>query len=75
MRGSGIGTALLKDAEMRVADNADYPSFKKLFLLCGKKNGKAKEYYEKNGYGTVGTIPGLFSEGADEYLMMKDVAK
>ena len=74
-RRAGIGTKLLKDAEKRIAYNPGYPFFKKVFLLCGKRNRKAKSYYEKNGYIRVGTIPSLFSPGVEEYLMMKDLGK
>lgn len=75
LRGAGIGTKLLKDAEKRISQDSNYPSFKKVFLLLGKKNRKAKGYYEKNGYIRVGTIPSLFAPGVDEYLMMKDLGK
>lgn len=75
IRGGGIGTKLLKDAEKRIIQSQGYPFFKKVFLLLGKKNRKAKGYYEKNGYIRVGTIPSLFSPGVDEYLMMKDLGK
>jgi ribosomal protein S18 acetylase RimI-like enzyme len=75
LRGKGIGTMLLKDAEKNIVQEPGYPFSKKGFLLCGKKNRKAKGYYEKNGYSRVGTIPSLFSEGVDEYLMMKDFGK
>jgi len=74
-RGIGIGTKLLNDAEKRIVRNPGYPFSKKVFLLCGKKNRKAKSYYEKNGYIRVGTIPSLFSSGVDEYLMMNDLGK
>jgi len=75
IRGGGIGTKLLADAEKRIVQDQGYPFFKKVFLLLGKKNRKAKGYYEKNGYIRVGTIPSLFSPGVDEYLMMKDLGK
>jgi len=75
LRGEGIGTKLLKDAEKRILHDQGYPFFKKVFLLLGKKNRKAKGYYVKNGYVRVGAIPSLFSPGVDEYLMMKDLGK
>jgi len=75
LRGGGIGTRLLKDAEKRISQDRGYPFFKKLFLLLGKKNRRAMSYYRKNGYVRVGTIPSLFSSGVDEYLMMKDLGK
>lgn len=75
LRGEGIGTKLLRDAEKRIVHDRGYPFFRKVFLLLGKKNRKAKGYYEKNGYGRVGTIPSLFSPGVDEYLMMKDLGR
>ncbi len=74
-RGGGIGTKMLKDAEKRIVHVQGYPMFKKLFLLLGKKNTKAKRYYTKNGYAKVGTIPGLFEAGIDEYLMMKELGR
>ena len=73
LRGKGIGTKLLRDAEKRIVNDPGYPFSKKAFLLLGKKNRKAKGYYEKNGYVRVGKIPSLFSPGVDEYLMMKDL--
>jgi ribosomal protein S18 acetylase RimI-like enzyme len=75
IRGGGIGTKLLIDAEKRIVQDQGYPFFKKVFLLLGKKNRKAKGYYKKNGYIRVGTIPSLFSPGVDEYLMMKYLGK
>lgn len=75
LRGEGIGTKLLKDAEKRIIRAEGYPFFKKVFLLLGKGNRKAKGYYAKNGYVRVGTIPSLFSPGVDEYLLMKDLGK
>jgi ribosomal protein S18 acetylase RimI-like enzyme len=75
LRGGGIGTRLLKDAENRIVHDQGYPFFKKVFLLLGKTNRKAKGFYSKNGYTKVGTIPSLFSPGVDEYLMMKDLGK
>jgi ribosomal protein S18 acetylase RimI-like enzyme len=75
LRGAGIGTRLLKDAEKRILRDQGYPFFKKAFLLLGKKNRKAMGYYKKNGYIRVGTLPSLFSPGVDEYLMMKDLGK
>lgn len=75
LRGTGIGTKLLKDAEKRIINSEGYPYFKKIFLLLGKKNRKAKSYYEKNGYIRVGTIPSLFSPDVDEYLIMKDLGR
>jgi ribosomal protein S18 acetylase RimI-like enzyme len=75
LRGGGVGTKLLKDAEKRIVQDHGYPFFKKVFLLLGKKNRKAKSFYEKNGYIRVGTIPSLFSPNVDEYLMMKELGK
>jgi len=75
LRRGGIGTKMLKHAEKRISQDAGYPIFKKVFLLLGKGNRRAKGYYEKNGYIRVGTIPSLFAPGVDEYLMMKDLGK
>lgn len=73
LRGTGIGSRLLKDIEKRVLADTAYPFAKKIFLLLGKSNRKGKGFYAKNGYVRVGTLPSLFSAGADEYLMMKDL--
>lgn len=75
VRSEGIGTKLLKDVEQRIVNDRDYPFFKKIFLLLGKKNLKAKGFYTKNGYVQVGTIPSLFAPGVDEFLMMKDLGE
>ena len=72
-RGGGLGSKLLKDAERRIRGTRGYPFSKKVFLLLGKKNRKARGFYEKNGYERVGKIPSLFDAGTDEYLMMKDL--
>jgi ribosomal protein S18 acetylase RimI-like enzyme len=60
IRGGGIGTKVLADAEKRIVQDQGYPLFKKVFLLLGKKNRQAKGYYEKNVYIRVGAIPSLF---------------
>ncbi len=75
LRGGGVGTRLLRDAEKRILEAPGYPFNKKVFLLLGKKNRKARSYYEKNGYVRVGSIPSLFEEGTDEYLMMKNLGR
>jgi ribosomal protein S18 acetylase RimI-like enzyme len=61
--------------KQRILQCPGYPYFKKVFLLLGKKNRKAKGFYKKNGYIRVGTIPSLFEPSVDEYLMMKDLGK
>ena len=65
-RGKGIGGKLLKHIEDSVFETGD-----KLFLVVGDYNPDARKFYEKNGYISVGTIPGLYREGIDEHLMMK----
>jgi len=72
-RGLGIGTKLLRDAERTILEEREYPDIKKSFLLVGKINGRAKRYYERQGYVRAGTLNDLFSEGDTEFLMVKDL--
>ena len=73
LRGQGVGTRLLKEAERIIRDDPGYPDIKKSFLLCGKINRRAKKFYEMNGYRKVSSLSDLFSVGDTEYLMMKDL--
>ena len=75
LSGEKIGTELLRDAEKRIVQKPGYPFFKKVFLLLGKKHRKAKDYYEKNWYIRLGTIPNLSSPEVDKYLIMKELKK
>jgi ribosomal protein S18 acetylase RimI-like enzyme len=74
LRGQGIGSRLLEDAEDRIRREEGYPDIKKSFLLVGKINRKAKRYYESKGYARVATLDNLFSAGDTEYLMVKELA-
>jgi ribosomal protein S18 acetylase RimI-like enzyme len=72
-RGSGVGAAMLEEAERLIREERDYPEIKKSFLLVGKINRRAKTFYEKHGYRRISTINDLFSAGDTEFLMMKEL--
>ena len=74
MRGEGVGTFLLAEAERLILEEQGYPDIKKSFLLVGKINRRAKTFYEKHGYRRMATLDDLFSQGDTEFLMMKDLA-
>jgi ribosomal protein S18 acetylase RimI-like enzyme len=72
-RGHGIGTMLIGEAERLILGREGYPDIKKSFLLVGEINGRARSFYERQGYRKVGTLDDLFSVGDTEFLMMKDL--
>ena len=51
-RGSGIATALLDDAERRIANTGA----KTAWLACAVGNDRAARFYEKYGWGQMGTV-------------------
>lgn len=66
LRGAGIGTIIMDEFERRIALVRN-----KLFLCVAGFNSAAERFYLKRGYVRVGTIPSLYREGIDEYLMMR----
>lgn len=65
-RSKGVGKILMEFLEELVFKTRD-----KIFLVVADFNPRAKLFYEKLGYKQVGTIPSLYREGINEYLMMK----
>jgi ribosomal protein S18 acetylase RimI-like enzyme len=65
-RSKGVGKILMGFLEELVFKTRD-----KIFLVVADFNPRAKLFYEKLGYKQIGTIPSLYREGIDEYLMMK----
>ena len=51
-RGSGVATALIADAEARIAD----AGFETIWLACAIGNDRAARFYEKSGWRRVGTM-------------------
>jgi len=52
-------------------ENMVFKARDKIFLVVGDYNPGAKIFDEKSGYKYIGTIPGRYRKGIDEYLMMK----
>lgn len=51
-RGKGVATALIADAEARLAD----VGFQTAWLACAISNDRAARFYEKSGWRRVGTM-------------------
>ncbi len=66
VRGSGIGSALLKKFEECTKDTG-----KDLFLLVSNFNKQAIAFYERYGYQRIGKIPDFARPGITEILMIK----
>jgi diamine N-acetyltransferase len=62
----GVGEALLEHVEERYRGRTA-----NLWLLVSGFNDRARRFYERHGFGTIGTIPDLVLPGADEILMRK----
>jgi ribosomal protein S18 acetylase RimI-like enzyme len=67
-RSKGIGKEMLEYFENIAAAHN-----KKAFLMVADFNGKAQEFYNKQGYSKVGEIANIYKDGVAEYLMMKIV--
>jgi len=65
-RGHGVGAALLAHVERTYEGRSRH-----LFLCVSSFNGRARAFYERHGYGAVGTFKDFLIEGADEILMYK----
>jgi ribosomal protein S18 acetylase RimI-like enzyme len=66
LRGEGIGSKLMAFAEKAVSRQAQY------FYLCVSSfNRMGQAFYKKRGYTRVGTLPGLTSPEASEYIYWK----
>ncbi len=65
-QGRGIGSMLLAYAEKRTARSAIH-----FFLCVSSFNRKAQAFYRKCGYVRAGSLPGLITPGASEYIYWK----
>ena len=68
LRGSGVGTALMRFAEERVF--RDSPN---IFLCVSTFNGRARRLYERLGYSLVGELTDYLVAGRSELLMRKTI--
>ena len=65
-RSRGIGSNLMAFAEKTVSRRAAY-----LYLCVSSFNRKGQTFYKNLGYTRVGTLPGLTSPNASEYVYWK----
>jgi ribosomal protein S18 acetylase RimI-like enzyme len=65
-RGGGVGTALIRWAEQRVARESP-----NVFLCVSSFNVAARRLYERLGYEVVGTLRGFIVPEHDELLLRK----
>ena len=65
-QGEGVGDALLSHVEATYRGRTG-----NLWLLVSGFNARARRFYERNGFGPVGTIADLVVPGEDEVLMRK----
>jgi ribosomal protein S18 acetylase RimI-like enzyme len=65
-QGGGVGNALLTHVEAAYRSRTG-----NLWLLVSGFNARARRFYERNGFGPIGTIPGLVVPDEDEILMRK----
>jgi ribosomal protein S18 acetylase RimI-like enzyme len=64
-RGSGAATALIADAEARLAER----HVETAWLACAIGNDRAARFYEKSGWRRVGTMVNQLDESAGGYLL------
>jgi ribosomal protein S18 acetylase RimI-like enzyme len=69
-RSRGVGAALLASCERHAATTSRH-----FFLCVSSFNHRAREFYERHGYGRVGEFPDYIVDGASEILMHKRVAR
>lgn len=75
-RKKGAGKKMLDFFENQALNAEGNPKIKnKVFLVVGAWNTYALNFYERLGYNTIGTIPGLFRKQVDEILMMKECVR
>jgi len=68
MRGSGLGTALIRFVEERV-----FSISPNVFMLVSAFNEKAASLYSKLGYEKIGTLKNFVLNGYDEFLLRKTI--
>ncbi len=66
LRGQGLGGKLLAFAEKAVSRQTTC-----LYLCVSSFNRMGQLFYKKHGYTKVGTLPGLITQGASEYIYWK----
>jgi len=66
LRNHGIGSKLMAFAEKTVSRHAAY-----LYLCVSSFNRKGQAFYKNSGYTRVGTLPGLVTPAASEYIYWK----
>ena len=68
-RRGGIGSSLLDAAEQRLRNfHCD-----RVRLETAVDNIAAQKFYQRQGYAVTKTIPGYYSNGADAFVLMKDL--
>ncbi|NHJ49385.1 MAG: GNAT family N-acetyltransferase [Asgard group archaeon] len=67
IRSKGIGAMLMKFIEELTLESG----LPNVFLITTTVNKKAVEFYEKNGYKIIGTLPDFIKLGIDEYIFWK----
>lgn len=71
LRGRGFGSQLLKECE----DEASRRGCTEVILEVRTDNDRAMAFYQRHGYSTVGTLAGVYSDGADALRMHKKLAR
>ena len=67
VRSKGIGAKLMKFVE-EMTFSSGLPN---VFLVTTVVNERAVNFYKKNGYKIIGTIPDFVEKGLDEYIFWK----
>jgi ribosomal protein S18 acetylase RimI-like enzyme len=72
LRGEGIGTLLLKEAEK----NINFLGGRRIYVETSSSEGYrlTEAFYRKQGYSQVARIPYFFSEDDDKLVFMKTIA-
>jgi ribosomal-protein-alanine N-acetyltransferase len=66
-RRSGIGSALLREAEHALAESG----VRDVALETATSNDAAIAFWQRHGYRTAGVLPNYYSTGADAFFMRK----
>lgn len=68
-RRRGIGSTLLEAAEQRLRNSR----CDRVRLETSVDNSAAQKFYERHGYAVAKTIPEYYSNGADAFVLMKNL--